>query len=157
VARLANPDAAPCARAALPIARAAHEFFLDVEADPLADAHVYLHGVLERTTAAGAGAERFHAFFADDPATGERDAFAGAMELLRGDTAALVYVYSAYVRTSFRNLQARHSDVCARDEVEALFDPRRTVDLLTSVVRQLTECPASDRSIKTLARMCGFE
>lgn len=95
--------------------------------------------------------------FADDPVAGERDSFAAAMALLASAPDAPVYVYSAYERTSYRKLQARYPDVCSCDEIDALFDPARTVDLLTSIVCPLTEWPASDRSIKTLARMCGFE
>ena len=153
---LVAPEAGAYARAPLPLARAAHEFFLDVEADPLAGDLVYLHGVLERAGEADDAVERFHAFFAEDPVDGERDAFAGVMALLASDPRAPVYVYSAYERTSFRKLQARYPDVCAQWEITALFDPSRTVDLL-AIVRTLTEWPAHDRSIKTLARLCGFE
>lgn len=154
---LREPAAGPYARAPLPLVRSPREFFLDVEADPLAGDVVYLHGVLERTSTADTSSERFHAFFADDPDRGERDAFEGVMTLLRSDPAAPVFVYSAYERTSFRNLQSRYQDVCAAEEIEALFDPSRTIDLLTAIVRPLTEWPVSDRSIKTLARLCGFE
>lgn len=102
-----------------------------------------------------ADTETFHAFFADDPDGGERDAFAAAMALLRSEPAAPVYVYSCYERTSFRTLQSRYPDVCSAEEIERLFDPSRTVDLL-AIVRRMTEWPASDRSIKTLAKLCGF-
>lgn len=154
---LRDPAAKPYAREALPLARHSREFFLDVEADPIAGDLIYLHGVLERTGWPEGDRERFHAFFADDPDQGEREAFADVMTLLRSDPSAPIYVYSAYERTSFRTLQARYPEVCAADEIEALFHPRRTIDLLTSIVRPLTEWPASDRSIKTLARLCGFE
>lgn len=154
---LKEPAAKPYAREALPLTRRSREFFLDVEADPLAGDLIYLHGVLERTSGPGDDRERFHAFFADDPVRGEHDAFAAAMALLGSDPAAPVYVYSAYERTSYRTLQARYPDVCTADEIEVLFHSSRTVDLLTSIVRPLTEWPASDRSIKTLARLCGFE
>ena len=153
---LTRPDARAYARAPLPLAPADHEFFLDIEADPLDDDLVYLHGILERS-GGPAGTERFHAFFADEGRAGERDAFAAALRLLATDPAAPVYVYSAYERVSYLRLQRRYPDVCSVADIEALFEPRRTVDLLTAVVRPLTEWPAHDRSIKSLARLCGFE
>ena len=153
---LADPAGTAYARSALPLDPAERELFLDVEADPLAGDLIYLHGILERRRGSDGDLETFHAFFADDPAQGERDAFAAAMGLLRSEPPAPVYVYSSYERTSFRTLQARYPDVCTADEIEALFDPARTIDLL-AIVRRLTEWPASDRSIKTLARLCGFE
>jgi predicted RecB family nuclease len=153
---LADPGGAAYARAPLPLAPAPREFFLDVEADPLAGDLIYLHGILERVRNKGPDVETFHAFFADDPELGERKAFAEAMALLRSAPAAPIYVYSSYERTSFRTLQARYPEVCRPEEIETLFHPSRTIDLL-AIVRRMTEWPASDRSIKTLARMCGFE
>lgn len=152
---LVDPLGAPYARSPLPLAPARRELFLDVEADPLAGDLIYLHGILERVRGPAGDVETFHAFFADDPAAGERDAFAAAMALLRSEPHGPVYVYSCYERTSFRTLQARYPGVCTAGEVEALFDPARTVDLL-AIVRRMTEWPASDRSIKTLAKLCGF-
>lgn len=153
---LVDPGAGAYARSPLPLARADHEFFLDVEADPLAGDVVYLHGILERRRTGGDEVEIFHGLFADDDRTGEREAFRSALAVLASKPDAPIYVYSAYERTSYRTLQARYPDVCGAGEIEALFAPERTVDLLTAIVRPLTEWPASDRSIKSLARLCGF-
>ena len=61
-----------------------------------------------------------------------------------------------YERTIYRNLQERYPEVCERDELEALFDPARAVDLYFDVVKAATEWPTRDFSIKTLATYLGF-
>lgn len=155
---LCTPGARPYALRPLGLARATREFHLDVESVPdRGGTHVYLHGVLERTL--DGAPDRFHAFFDEDAAAGgvgERRAFAGAMALLASDPAAPVYYYSRYERTCYRELQRRYPDACSADDVEALFDPARSVDLLSDVVMPMTEWPCRDLSIKTLAKFLGF-
>ena len=151
---LVTPGAQPYAMRDLGLARAPREFHLDIESVPdRAGTHVYLHGVLERTL--DGAPDVFHAFLVEDGVT-ERDAFAGAMTLLASDPAAPVYYYSRYERTCYRELWRRYPDVCGEAEIEALFDPARSVDLLSEVVMPSTEWPLRDLSIKTLARHLGF-
>jgi predicted RecB family nuclease len=130
-----------------------HELFFDIEVDPMRGV-CYLHGFLERK-AGDAGAERFIYFFADG-VNDEKHAFAGAWEFLRGADAAALYYYSKYERTIYRGLQEKYPDVCSREEVEALFNPQKSVDLYYDVVRKATEWPTRDYSLKTLAKHLGF-
>ena len=85
-----------------------------------------------------------------------RMAFAGAVSWLRERTNAAVYYYSKYERTMYRKLCARHPGVCSAEEIEALFQPPRAIDLYYDVVYRATEWPTSDHSIKTLAKYLGF-
>ena len=52
----------------------------------------------------------------------------------------------------------KYPQVCEADEIEELFDPRRspTIDLYFDVVLRATEWPTRDYSIKTLAKYLGF-
>lgn len=152
---LCTPGATPYARRPLGLSRAPRELHFDIEADPCRDGLVYLHGVLERTMTADGDVERFVHFFADDPGD-ERDAFASAFAFLTEDPAAMIYYYSKFERSSYRALQSRHRDVCSPEEVEALFNPARAIDLLFDVVMPWTEWPTRDVSIKTLAKLLGF-
>lgn len=153
---LSTPGAAPYASRDLGLARADRELHFDIEADPTRNGLVYLHGVLERVRGPGGDEERFHHFLAGSPEE-ERDAFAAAFAFLSADPAARIFYYSRYERTSYRLLQQRYGDVCSPEEVEALFDPVRSTDLLFDVVMPATEWPTSDVSIKTLARHLGFD
>jgi predicted RecB family nuclease len=119
--------------------------------------HCYLHGMLERRGGDNAS-ERFDAFFADDvSAEAERKAFSQAWEYLRARPTAIVFIYSKYERTIWRKLQEKYPDVCSADEIEALFDPSRTVDLYYDVVQPATLWPTRDHSLKTLAKYLGFQ
>ena len=131
------------------------ELFFDIEVDPMRDV-CYLHGFIERHRRDNE-TERFVAFFADDPTTAaERQAFAAAWRYLRERQPCVLYYYSKYERTIYRKLREKYPDVCTADELEALFDPQRSVDLYYDVVLKATEWPARDFSIKTLASYLGF-
>ena len=143
---LTKPIALPCSDL---------EYFFDIEVDPLRD-HCYLHGIVERRGGAG-GAERFVAFFTENETPeAERDAFAQAFAFLTREPSAVIFYYSKYERTIYRQLQARYPDVCSAADIGRLFDPRKSVDLLYDVVMPATEWPLHDRSIKTLAKYLGF-
>lgn len=123
--------------------------------DPSRDGLVYLHGIVERIRKDYVDTETFVPFLADGEA-GERAAFAAAFRYLTADPAAMIYYYSNFERSAYRDLQRRHPDVCSPEEVEAFFDPARAIDLLFDVVMPHTEWPTNDLSIKTLARRLGF-
>ena len=67
-----------------------------------------------------------------------------------------MYFYSKYERTHWRKLREKYPRVCTEDQLEALFDPERAVDLYYDVVLKATEWPTRDFSIKTLATHLGF-
>ena len=116
----------------------------------------YLHGFIERRHRNNE-MERFVAFFADEPtAEAEQQAFAAAWCYLRERPSGVLYYYSKYERTMYRKLRAKYPDVCTEDELGALFDPQRSVDLYYDVVLKATEWPTRDFSIKTLASYLGF-
>lgn len=149
----ANPQ--PYLTQPLALQRADLEIFFDVEVDPMRDV-CYLHGFVERHHADN-GTERYVAFFADEPTpAAEREAFAAAWAYLRDRPAALIYYYSKYERTIWRVLRAKYPDVCTEADVEALFDPTRSIDLYFDVVLKKTEWPTRDYSLKTLAKFLGF-
>lgn len=152
---LTTPDAAPYARRPLDVRRHARELHFDLEADPLDDGLVYLHGFLVREARTDGVVERYVSFFADGP-EGEMEAFASAWAFIAADPSAHLFYYSKFERTSYRALQARHPDVCSAAEVEALFDRSRSTDLLFDVVMPHTEWPTNSLSIKPIAKWLGF-
>jgi predicted RecB family nuclease len=88
----------------------------------------------------------------------ERDAFAAVWALIQSRPDAVIYVYSAYEKTQYRKLATRYPDVCAVEDVEALFGPGgRVIDLYYGVVRPSTEWATEDFSVKTLAKRLGFK
>ena len=87
----------------------------------------------------------------------EREAFAQAWAYLRARPNATVFIYSKYERTVWRKLREKYPDVCTADEIEALFDPIRTVDLYYDVIQPATLWPTRDHSLKTLAKFLGFQ
>lgn len=138
----------------LPVA--AKELFFDIEDDPLRGI-CYLHGIVERRDGDDAP-EKFVGFFADDPTlAAEERAFAEAWAYFEANPGAVIYYYSPYERTTYRKLQHRYPAVCSAEDIEALFDSARAVDLYTEVVRSKTEWPTRDYSIKTLAKYLGFK
>ncbi|HUU67254.1 MAG TPA: TM0106 family RecB-like putative nuclease [Methyloceanibacter sp.] len=151
----AGDQARPYLRAPVSLPASERELFFDIEVDPMRD-HCYLHGFVERVSGDNDG-ESFVAFFADeDSEEAEREAFAGAWRYLRDSQPCAIYYYSKYERTIYRKLQERYPEVCTADEIEALFDPARAVDLYFDVVLKATEWPTRDYSIKTLAKYLGF-
>jgi predicted RecB family nuclease len=150
-----SPNPQPYLTAPLTLSRSDTEVFFDVETDPMRD-FCYLHGMLERRGGDNS-TEKFDAFFADDlTPEAEREAFAQAWAYLCARPTAIIYFYSKYERTIWRQLQKKYPDVCAADEIEALFHPTRSVDLYYDVVQKATMWPTRDHSIKTLAKFLGF-
>jgi predicted RecB family nuclease len=142
-------------RAPITLRVAPVELFFDVEVDPLRGI-CYLHGIVERRDGDNGG-ERFVYFFAEDlTADAERETFAQAYAYLAGQADAVIYFYSKYERTVYRNLQKKYPEVCSAEDIERLFDPTRAIDLYGDVVIKATEWPTRDYSIKTLAKYLGF-
>ena len=149
-------DGKPYLRAPVTLPTSERELFFDIEVDPMRDV-CYLHGFVERNGGDSAG-EQFIAFFADQPtAAAEEKAFTDAWDYIRARQPCAIYYYSKYERTWYRNLQKQYPHVCTADEVEALFASPLTVDLYYDVVRDATEWPTRDFSIKTLAKHLGFK
>jgi predicted RecB family nuclease len=148
---LSQPDPKPYLRAPVMLRLAPLELFFDVEVDPLRDI-CYLHGIIERHDGRSE-TEKYVYFLAEEESDeSERDAFAEAYAYLRDHSDAAIYFYSKYERTVYRRLQAKYPDVCEPDDIERLFDPTRATDLYGDVVRQATEWPTREHSIKTLAK-----
>lgn len=142
-------------RAPVTLPLAPVELFFDIELDPLRGI-CYLHGIVERRDGDN-DQEKFVYFFAEDVSdAAERDAFAQAYAYLTQHEDAVIYYYSKYERTHYRNLQKKYLDVCSSEDIERLFDPARAVDLYGDVVIKATEWPTRDHSIKTLAKHLGF-
>jgi predicted RecB family nuclease len=152
-----TPQAVPYFREHVALPTTRRELFFDIETDPLRDL-CYLHGFVVRNER-NAGSERFVAFFADEETPqAERDAFAAAWAFIRENADAVVVYYSKYERTVYRDLQAKYPEVCAAEEIEALFSavPERSFDLYYDAVKK-SEWPTMDYSVKTLAKYCGFQ
>jgi len=131
------------------------ELFFDIEVDPFRDV-CYLHGFVERRGGVN-GSEHFIAFFADAPTpASEERAFTEAWRYIQAAQPCTIYYYSKYERTIYRKLRQKYPHVCTETEIEALFDPKRAVDLYSDVVLKATEWPTRDFSIKTLAKYLGF-
>jgi len=131
------------------------ELFFDIEVDPMRNL-CYLHGFVERRGGDNL-TERYVAFFSDAASAEEEErAFAEAWRYISGSQPCVVYYYSKYERTIWRQLQAKYPSVCSADDIEALFDPTQSVDLYFDVVKKATEWPTRDHSIKSLAKFLGF-
>ncbi len=152
---LTTPDAKPYLKAPVILPLSEVEYFFDIEVDPMRD-FTYLHGIVERRGGDSAN-ERFIAYFTDDESPeAEREMFARSVAHLNSEPTATIWYYSKYERTIYRKLQARYPDVCSPEDIEALFDPARAIDLYNDVVTKATEWPTNDHSIKTLAKYLGF-
>ncbi len=151
----AGKDGKPYLREPVTLPHSETELFFDIEVDPMRDT-CYLHGFIERLHGSNEP-ERFVYFFADTATESEEcKVFAEAIDYIRTMHDAVLYYYSKYERTIYRKLQEKYPDVCTPDEIEAIFDPSRSVDLLYDVVKKATEWPTRDHSIKTLAKYLGF-
>jgi predicted RecB family nuclease len=132
------------------------ELFFDVETDPFRGL-CYLHGFVERTGRASE-TEKYVAFFADEAIEeAERDAFAQAWAHVQERSDAVIYYYSHYERTIWKQLAGRYPDVATEDGVIALFEEERFVDLYTDVVRSRMIWPTYSLSLKTIAAFLGFK
>ena len=151
----AGDQARPYLREVVDLPEHDSEIFFDIEVDPLRD-HTYLHGFIERQHQDNA-TEQFVGFFADQPTPeAEQKAFAQSMAYLHDHAHSKIYYYSKYERTLYRKLQAKYPEVCTAEDIEALFDPERAIDLYFDVVLKATEWPTRDYSIKSLAKYLGF-
>jgi predicted RecB family nuclease len=152
---LSAEDPKPYLRTAIKLPVTNTELFFDIEVDPMRD-FCYLHGFVERRSGNNES-ERFVAFFADaiNPGAEER-AFTDAVHYMQESQPCAIYYYSKYERTIYRKLRAKYPHVCSEAELEALFDPTRSVDLYFDVVLKATEWPTRDYSIKTIAQYLGF-
>jgi predicted RecB family nuclease len=155
-ALLLQQHAQPCLTRAMDWPEAGVELFFDIETDPLRQL-CYLHGFMIRERGDTANEHYEGIFAADTSDAAEREAFASAINVFRRHPDALVLHYSAYERTEYHRLATRHPEVATPEQVEALFNPPRALDLYQDVVRPGSEWPTHDFSIKSLARYCGFE
>lgn len=138
----------------LPVERV--ELFFDIEVDPMRDI-CYLHGFVERHNQDSA-TERYVPFLAESPLLQEEErAFAEAWEYVQTNQPCAIYYYSKYERTWWRKLRERYPHVAEEDQIEAMFDPNKSVDLYYDSVLPCTEWPTCDHSIKTLASYLGFK
>ena len=102
--------------------------------------------------------ERYVSFFANSVSPDEeKRAFSGAWRYISDHQPCVVYYYSKYERTIWRQLQTKYPSVCTAEEIEKLFHPTNSVDLYFDVVKKATEWPTRDYSIKTLAKFLGFK
>ena len=116
----------------------------------------YLHGFVERSNSDN-NTEKYQAFYAVDLSPeAEEKAFEDAWQYIFKNQPCTIYYYSKYERTIWRKLQSKYSTVCSSEEIETLFDPVNSIDLL-DVVKKYTEWPTKDYSIKTLAQFLNFE
>ena len=132
------------------------ELYFDIETDPTQDI-VYLHGVVERRV--GRAKNVFYSFVAREVSREEEHRawaeFWAYIRALPSDQWAMYY-YSKYERTQYRLLAERYPDVATQEEVAWLFDPVRGIDLYYDVVLRHTDWPTYNYSIKTLAKLLGF-
>lgn len=151
----AGKKSRPYMREPVNLPTANRELFFDIEVDPMRDL-CYLHGFVERAGGDNE-TERFVAFFAEQPGEeAEKQVFSDAWSYMQAQMPCVIYYYSKYERTIYRKLRKKYPDVCSEDELEALFDPARAIDLYFDVVLKATEWPTRDYSIKTLAHYLGF-
>jgi len=80
--------------------------------------------------------EEFIAFTADEAMPElEKEAFAGAWRFVHEHADALVYYYSPYERTTWKKLARQYPEVASEDDVMALFEQPRFIDLYNDIVR----------------------
>lgn len=132
------------------------ELFFDVETDPMRDI-CYLNGFVERRRG-DVTTEKYIPFLAEEPTQeAENEAFHGAWRYVQEQSPTVVYFYSKYERTIWRELSKRYPDVASETDIEELFASKVAVDLYYDVVRPKMEWPTRNLSIKTLASYLGFE
>lgn len=153
---LSAENGTPYLRNAVTLPVADTELFFDIEVDPTRD-FCYLHGFVERRSGDNE-TERFVSFFADDiTSAAEERAFSDAVRYMQKAQPCAIYYYSKYERSIYRKLHQKYPQICSEAELEALFDPKRSVDLYFDIVLKATEWPTRDYSIKTLAQYLGFK
>lgn len=153
---LCTAGAKPILKQAVVLPKAEKEIFFDVETDPFRGI-CYLHGFVERQRCDNS-TERYVYFLVERPRPEDEEAaFLAAWKYLVDARPHVLYFYSSYERTTWRNLRKRYPRVCTESEVEGVFDPQVSVDLYTNVVAPKTDWPTRDYSIKTLAGYLGFD
>lgn len=154
---LSTPGAEPYLKIPVDLPTAAKEVYFDIEADPMRRGYVYLHGFVERLHGQPETARFAPRYTADISPAAEEEAFRQAWNYLVARLAdAITYYYSPYERAAYKALASRFPSVCSVADVEALFAEPVVIDLYTDVVKQATEWPTYDQSIKTLAKFLGF-
>jgi len=68
-----------------------------------------------------------------------------------------IYYYSAYERTTYRQLQRKYPDVITEEALEALFARANMIDLYSDFVIKSTDWPLGSYGIKAIAQYLGFE
>ena len=131
------------------------ELFFDIETDPFRDL-CYLHGFVKRV-GSDDRSEEYVAFFADEAVPDdERNAFAQAWAFLQENAEAVVYYYSHYERTIWKKLGRRYPEIATEDDVAALFEEDRFIDLYSDVIKPHMIWPTVSLSLKELAKFVGF-
>lgn len=149
-----EPGARPYLKEPVTLSHFDCELHFDVETDPMRDI-CYLHGFLEHRK--GSATDKYVAFFAENPTEDEeKQAFDDALAYVRKNSPCVIYYYSPYERVIWNKLQVKYPDIVSEEEVRAVFDPSRAIDLYHHVVRPKTVWPTYDHSIKTLATHLGF-
>lgn len=149
-------DAKPYFTEPVDLPTATVELFFDVETDPFRDL-CYLHGFVIRKNGNNR-TEEFVALTADEATPElEKVSFAGAWLFVHEHSDALVYSYSPYERTTWKRLAKRYPDVASEDDVSALFQQPRFIDLYNDIVRSKMIWPTTSLSIKALAKYLGFQ
>ena len=87
----------------------------------------------------------------------ERDAFAQAWAYVQELSDAVVYYYSHYERTIWKQLAGRYPEVATEDDVIALFEEERFVDLYSYIVKSRMIWPTYSVSLKTIAAHLDFK
>ncbi len=131
------------------------ELFFDIETDPTQD-FVYLHGFWVRDREG----ERFEHFTATEiSAENEREFWKRSIDFMLSfdsDDVA-IYYYSAYERTTYRQLQRKYPDVITEEALEALFARANMIDLYSDFIIKCTDWPLGSYGIKAIAQYLGFE
>jgi predicted RecB family nuclease len=152
---ISTPDSKPYFDGNLNLPEAEHELFFDIEFDPFRDI-CYLHGFVVREGNDNS-TEQYISYYADEATPdSEEEEFRAAWEFIQQSQPCVLYIYSKYERTKYRDLQKKYPAVCSGDDIEALFDPAQVIDLYYDVVQKGTFWPTRDHSLKTLASYLGF-
>ena len=131
------------------------ELFFDIETDPFRSL-CYLHGFVKRV-GGDDRSEEYVAFYADEAVPeDEREAFARAWAFIQENAEAVVYYYSHYERTIWKQLGQRYPGVATEDDVAALFEEERFVDLYSDIVKPHMIWPTVSLSLKEVAKFVGF-
>lgn len=152
----AGKDARPYLRAPIDLPNESLELFFDIEDDPMRDI-VYLHGFVERRDG-DATNERYVYFLAEEPTEAcEERVFSEAVQYMQECQPCAIYYYASHEKTTYGKLLKKYPGACDEDDLTALYESERTVDLYNDIVRKATEWPTWDHGLKTLAKYLGFE